>query len=29
MSSLTNGDFVLNVHDSRDFALYVSCGNIN
>jgi hypothetical protein len=26
---VTGGDFVLNVHDSRDFALYVSCGNIN
>lgn len=26
---LTGGDYVINVHDSRDFALYVSCGNIN
>lgn len=28
-AKLTGGDFVINVHDSRDFALYVSCGNIN
>ena len=29
ISKLNGGDFVINVHDSRDFALYVSCGNIN
>ena len=29
LSTLTGGDTVINVHDSRDFALYVSCGNIN
>lgn len=28
-SLITSGDFVINVHDARDFALYVSCGNIN
>ena len=28
-STLTDGSYVINVHDSRDFALYTSCGNIN
>ena len=26
---LTNGSWVINAHDALDFALYVSCGNIN
>ena len=29
MKEITNGDWVINVHDAADFALYVSCGNIN
>lgn len=29
LKEITNGDWVINVHDALDFALYVSCGNIN
>ncbi len=29
LKEITNGDWVINVHDAADFALYVSCGNIN
>ena len=29
LRELTNGDWVINVHDAQDFSLYVSCGNIN
>jgi hypothetical protein len=29
MKEITNGDWVINVHDALDFSLYVSCGNIN
>lgn len=28
-TELTNGTNVINVHDARDFGLYVACGNIN
>ncbi len=27
-AEITNGDWVINVHDAQDFSLYVSCGNI-
>ena len=29
LKEITNGDWVINVHDALDFSLYVSCGNIN
>jgi hypothetical protein len=29
IKEITDGDWVINVHDALDFSLYVSCGNIN